>query len=330
MVALFLLGLGVFLLPFAFPTPPPIVTRFSSTVGFSPNGDGRRDLALIAVRLRQPSQVTLEVRDGDQNVVRSLARDVSRPRGRMRVRWYGRDDRGRVVPDGEYALALRVTSGRKNYRSSRRVVVDTHAPQARSMTVVSAALDGDGPGQCRLSLSTDEAGSALLEAAPARTPRRAVRRLGPRPVSADGTLRWAWDGRNSTGRPVRPGLYVLRARLADRPANRAALERTCWVGHVRGSTRPARPRPGDRVTVDLRAPDGSPLPPETPVALSVHRRAGTPGRTAGPVLGPRVGPGARGPAGDVAVTLPRRLGVEAVWLVAVTPEGRALIELGGG
>ncbi len=50
MLALFIVAIGVFVLPFAFPTPPPIVTRFQATQLFSPDGDGRRDVARIDVR----------------------------------------------------------------------------------------------------------------------------------------------------------------------------------------------------------------------------------------------------------------------------------------
>ncbi|MBY0397874.1 MAG: hypothetical protein K2X91_15585, partial [Thermoleophilia bacterium] len=53
MVVLFVVALGIFVLPFAFPTPPPIVTRFQATSLFSPNGDGRRDVARVNVRLSE-------------------------------------------------------------------------------------------------------------------------------------------------------------------------------------------------------------------------------------------------------------------------------------
>ena len=66
MLALFVVALGVFLLPFAFPTPPPIVTRFQATALFSPNDDGRRDGARINIRLHEPSRVTIEIlKDGE-------------------------------------------------------------------------------------------------------------------------------------------------------------------------------------------------------------------------------------------------------------------------
>ena len=71
-VALFVLALGVFVLPFAFPTPPPIVTRFQATSLFSPGDEGRGEHATISVRLNEPSAVTLEIQE-DGRTIRSLA-----------------------------------------------------------------------------------------------------------------------------------------------------------------------------------------------------------------------------------------------------------------
>jgi hypothetical protein len=55
MAALFVLALGTFVLPFAFPTPPPIVSRFQATRLFSPDGNGHRDQARINIRLHEAS-----------------------------------------------------------------------------------------------------------------------------------------------------------------------------------------------------------------------------------------------------------------------------------
>ena len=69
MLALFVIALGIFLLPFAFPTPPPIVTRFQATQLFSPNGDGRRDAARVNVRLHEPSRVTIAIQKEGEPIV---------------------------------------------------------------------------------------------------------------------------------------------------------------------------------------------------------------------------------------------------------------------
>jgi hypothetical protein len=328
MAALFVLAMFVFVLPFAFPTPPPIVGRFQATLLFSPDGDGRRDEAKVNVRLRQPSVVTIEIQK-DGKPVRRLLTGEARPTGWVREDFDGRDDAGRPLPDGTYAIKLRVRSGRKQFNTTRNIVIDTGAPRPALLAVASATLAGPGPGECRVTVRSRDAGSVVLEAR-AEGRREPLRRLGPRPVRADGTVRWNWDGTAAGGRPVPAGIYRIRASLFDAARNRVITARTCWVGRVAGDAIPGRPAPRDRVGVTLRRTDGTPLPASDIVGLVLRRRTAYPGRTDGDPLGPQVGPGARGPISTAAVTVPAGVNPAALWLVARTRDGIALIDLGGG
>lgn len=330
MLALFVVALGVFLLPFAFPTPPPIVTRFQATALFSPNDDGRRDAARINIRLHEPSRVTIEiVRDGTPVIV--LLDDIAKGKGFFSQKWDGVDALGRTLPDGTYAIKLGARGpGDKQFNKPRKIVIDTTPPRPAQMTVASATLSTAGPGECRLSFESRDPGSLVLEA------RRLdgtdpVRRLGARPVRAGEPVRWAWDGRDSTGQDAAPGPYVISAAVSDPARNRTTRERTCWVGNLAGTPSIGRPRPRDRVGVSLRTSAGAPLPPETPISLSLRRRTGTPGVTSGDPLGGQIGKAVRGRAGTVRIVLPARVNPAALWLVANTLDGRssALIDLGG-
>jgi hypothetical protein len=326
-VALFVLALGVFVLPFAFPTPPPIVTRFQATALFSPDGDGRREQATISVRLNEPSAVTIDIQK-DGETVRALAALAREPRGWVRAKWDGRDDAGRRVADGTYAIKLRARAGRKQFNTSRAIVVDTVAPRPATLTVESAALAGPGPGECRITFVSRDAGSVVIEA---RRPGQAepVRRLGPRPVRADQPLRWNWDGTRTGGGRVPPGLYRIRTALADPARNLVERVRTCWVGGLVGEPVPARVAPREQVGASLRRTDGDPVPGSTPVTLALYRRAGVPGETLGDPLGAQVGPGARGPVGRARVRVPAGINPGALWLLARTDDGlgAALIPL---
>jgi hypothetical protein len=325
-VVLGVLALVVFVLPFAYPTPPPIVTQFRATSLFSPNGDGRRDVAVVSVRMHEPGQVTLQLRDGEGNLVARLADNQARAKGSTPARWLGRDTRGNRVPDGTYALELRARAGRKEFNASRKVVVDTAGPGVDAVTVESAALVNVGRGQCRLSLVPRDDSAVTIEVAP-DVAAPAIRRLGRRPVEGGEALQWTWDGRVD-GKPVVAGLYVVRATLGDVPGNRVVRERSCWVGHIVGRAIPASAGPGDRVGVRLTGPGGTPLPPSTPVRLTLHRRTATPGQSLANPIGARVAGQARGPHGRVSVRLPRRLRPDALWLVAATASGRTIVPLG--
>ena len=330
MLALFVVALAVFLLPFAFPTPPPIVTRFQATALFSPNDDGRRDGARINVRLHDPSRVTIEIlKDGEQVV--ALLDDIPKLRGFFSTQWDGTDAMGRRVPDGTYAIKLRARSGDKRFNTTRNIVVDTAAPRPAEMTVVSATLADAGPGECRLTFTSRDPASLVLEA---RRPNGTdpVRRLGARPIRPGEPTRWTWNGRDANGEALAPGLYVISAILSDPARNRTTRERTCWVGYLAGTPSIARPAPRDRVGVTLRGTDGTALPGSTPVSLVLRRRTGTPGLTGSDPLGRQVGRGVRGRAGSVRITLPPGVNPQALWLVASTLDGRssALIDLRGG
>lgn len=328
-VALFVLALAVFVLPFAFPTPPPIVTRFNATLLFSPDGDGRREDAKVNVRLSEAATVNVEIqRDGE--TVRRLVTDRPARRGWVREDWDGRDDAGVRVPDGTYAIKLRARAGRKQFNTTRSIVVDTAAPRPASLEVVSATLGPPGPGECRVTFAAEDPGSVVLEALRegADDP---LRRLGPRPVRPGTPLRWRWDGRRTDGGQVPPGLYRVRASLFDAARNRVVRERTCWVGYLAGSPRPPVVAPRQRVGAVLRRTGGLRLETSATVTLALYRRTGVPGRSLGDPLGAQVGGGARGPVGRVRVRVPAGINPSALWLVARTDDGlaAALVPLRG-
>lgn len=325
LLVLFALGLAVFLAPFAFPTPPPIVTRFQATRTFSPNGDGTREIARIAVRLNEPSFVDVEIRDRDDRRWKGLIAE-NRRREIVELSWDGTDDAGAQVPDGRYVVRLRANAGRKQWKSSRAIVVDRQAPPLGTVTVASAALAGPGEGECRVAATALDRGMLTIEAAATTEGRPVVGRFGPESVTTGESLLWNWDGNGADGAPVPPGLYSINAVLADVPGNRSQLAGTCWVGHAIGTTIPPLPRLGTRIAVRLQTVAGEAIPATTPVTLEVYRRAGDPG-SAFTVLGRRVGARVRGPLGSVRLPLPRRIPAANLWVVATFDGGRALIPL---
>src|SRR5215208_7716642 len=59
-------------------------------------------IASITFSLRKPDRLTVQVVNGNGDVIRTLARSESRGRGTQTFPWNGRADSGRVVPDGTY------------------------------------------------------------------------------------------------------------------------------------------------------------------------------------------------------------------------------------
>jgi hypothetical protein len=324
MLVLFIVGLGVFLAPFAFPTPPPIVTGFQATRQFSPNADGSREIARIAVRLNEASVVTVEIQDRSGKRWKRLV-DAQRPKEMVRLAWDGTDDAGNPVPDGRYVVSLRARAGKKRWNASKVVVVDRIAPPLGNLEVQSAALAGPGDGECRVAATALDRGELSIEASPSAGA-APVARFGPKNVGAGETALWNWDGKRADGGPTPPGLYTIRATLMDVPRNRSEQSATCWVGHLIGTAIPPRPTLGARVGIRLQDTAGTAIRPSTPVSVTIARRVGDPG-SATRVVGPSVGARVKGPLGSVRIPLPRRIPPARLWLVVTTDGGRALIPL---
>ena len=114
---LVLVAFGVFVLPFAFTTPPPIITRFVATRSFTPGNDQGRSIATVAIRLSEPSNVSITIKDPASGAIVARLADGNRTvRARtLAVTWDGRDLDGRQVPDGAYAIDLEARAGRPEH-----------------------------------------------------------------------------------------------------------------------------------------------------------------------------------------------------------------------
>lgn len=324
---LFAIGVSVFFVPFAFPSPPPIVRGFQSTRLFSPNDDGARDVARISFRMNEPGQADVSIMDvGGTRTWRTLTTG-DQPAGIVRLSWDGRGDAGTPVADGQYVVSLRARSGRKQYKASRRMTLDRTPPPLGTVSVESAAIAGPGAGECRVAATALDRGSMALVAVPTDGKDVPVARLDRANVASGQTVLWDWDGRGADRKPVAAGLYLIRAALADRAKNTATRAATCWVGHAVGRAIPPAPRLGTKPRVRLTRLDGTSVPPGTRVTIEVVRRLGEPGGTSVAVVGPRVGARVSGPLQTTRVPLPRRIPVDRLWIVATTENARALIPL---
>ena len=312
-IVLMCVAFGVFILPFAFTTPPPIITRFVATRAFSPGTPDGRGVARVAIRLSEPSDVTITLRNRDGTTIATLA-DGSR----MSVRtfsadWDGTDSRHHIVPDGDYTVNLEAHAGEKKFSKSRRIVVDTTVPDPE-VAVAS------GPAGC-VTTATNPGEPTRVTVAAMDT---GVEK-GPLALSTTGTLTWAWNGHDSSGDPVRPGIVPIRITTADASGNTVVSTLTCWVSHLTARAVPSTPSSGSAVGVIV--PGGA----DTEVTLSLRVRLGPLGGPATqPVVGSSVVYRVRGPAGRTRITIPASINPRGLWLLVSTDDGHeALIELGG-
>jgi len=82
-----------------------ITNIYKTDTVFSPNGDGVKDTAELHYRVLEPVHLEFYVLDGADNLIRTFLRDYAAP-AEDRITWDGRDENGRIVPDGEYRIRV--------------------------------------------------------------------------------------------------------------------------------------------------------------------------------------------------------------------------------
>jgi hypothetical protein len=129
----------------ALKTEVPVVLRFAANPRhISPNDDHVRDVTRIGFDLHTRATISFSVIDSDGDVVRTLFKNRHLPGdSHDRFSWDGRDDDGRVVPDGSYRMrVIRKDQGRV-LDSIKKVVVDTVKPR---VAIASATPNVISPG----------------------------------------------------------------------------------------------------------------------------------------------------------------------------------------
>lgn len=207
---------AAFLLAGLLKSQPSEIELLKRNLFFSPNGDGERDREKLVFKLDESETVAVDIVDADGARVRRVRDELRiRPGRRTRVVWDGRDDDGRLAPDGEYRMRLILDKGR-SLLAPRFFLLDTEAPEPRVL------VDEDTP--------IVQPGSPVdftvegLEPGPA--PAFTVLRTDLSPPAEVRTFQgeagrtsYTWDGRASIGTPARPGTYLIQVTAYDRALN---------------------------------------------------------------------------------------------------------------
>src|SRR6185503_4027468 len=255
---------GAFFVTTRLKRSPAVIERLTFIRHFSPNGDDRREEVVFSVRLRRRDDVTVQVVNRDDDLVRSLAEDRSvRAHRTYRFRWDGRTESGTRARDGEYHLRLGLRRQGRTVTSPRKVFLDTRPPRVvvRSVTPDVISPDGIDGGERAVARFTGPTRTPelLVYRTDLPRPRLVARRPGER-----GSERVIWDGLVGLGamRGRAPtGSYALVVRARDA------------AGNVGPRIPPRRGRlPGNPgVTVRYLAARGplTPVAPGSPVRFSV-------------------------------------------------------------
>jgi hypothetical protein len=186
---------------------------------FSPVCDCDRERARISFRLREDDRLDVAILDGDE-VVRTIERGRSYPQGRVSIGWDGRDDAGRVLPEGDYLPRIHLRDARQTITLPNPIRVDVTPPAIQDVSIRPRVFSPDGDGRA------DRVVVRFKSSEPARgmifvNHRRRVLTRFYRDEQ-----QMTWNGR-AGGRSMRPGTYPVAVSAVDQAGNRA--ERTVPV-----------------------------------------------------------------------------------------------------
>ena len=229
----------------------PLVIRFAAgPTDISPNGDGFRDSSKLGFDLSEPADVTFAIADEEGHEVRRLVdKRVLAGDAKHRFTWNGRDDEGRIVPDGSYTMRVVRRAEGRVINSIKKVDVDTRPPAVAITSarpgVIAPGLPGQAPRvRIRYRGPRNEAPEFRIFRTDDGPPRVVARFRGGPGRSA------VWHG-TTRGRTAGEGSYAFTVTVRDRAGNRAVAPADIPT--------PARARRGTGVQVrkfDLRGPLG--------------------------------------------------------------------------
>jgi hypothetical protein len=177
--------------------------------------------AAIGFLLRKPDRLTVQIVNGNGDVIRTLARSKPAGRGTQTFYWNGRDDSGRIVPDGIYKPRVHLARERRTIALPNSIRMDATPPLIKLVSVTPPVFSPDGDFQhdfVRIRYLTSEKAQAILYVDGDRrtTVHRRVRA---------GKLDWG----GKTARGLRPGPHRLRLRALDFAGNLSSPTRAVVV-----------------------------------------------------------------------------------------------------
>ena len=123
---------------------PPPIKKTRVTKHFSPTCGCSTSKARIAFSLRRNEQITLSIIGPGGKEVRQLIGSEDRPSGPLHVDWNGRDDSGRLVPDGKYTVRVHLANERLEIPLPNVIQLDSQPSKLSSISLSSHTISPDG------------------------------------------------------------------------------------------------------------------------------------------------------------------------------------------
>jgi hypothetical protein len=203
--------------------------------------------AMISFRLRRADRLKLSLLDDDGREIRTLVSGERAARGPHEFLWNGRDDDGRLVPEGRYRPKVELGRADRTIVLPNPISVDVTAPVVKVVSVRPHTIspDGDGRGDIvRIRYRANERGRGMLFV-------NGRLRVVSRSQRQGGVLQWV-GGAGGAGK-LPPGRYVLAVQARDLAGN---LSRRVSAGvlplrYIRLEETRISAAPGERVGIGI-------------------------------------------------------------------------------
>lgn len=103
--------------------------------------------ARIGFRLRREESITLDIADSSGTIIRRGVGVGVFGQAFHTFAWDGRDDSGRVVPDGAYTAELTLEDEQRTFEFPEEIRVDSTPPTIEDVRIRHAAFSPDGDGR---------------------------------------------------------------------------------------------------------------------------------------------------------------------------------------
>jgi hypothetical protein len=300
----------------------PVVRHVTLPRYISPNGDGRKDRAVIKFGLpKADDRVTVSITDANGDEVRRLA-ERRLGKGPHRFVWNGHDGSGSIPPDGFYYLRVVLAGQGRGTITRRGIQLVTAKPRPKLLSVSPTRLHIGGRESTTLHFKGPSNPAPVFSVY--RTdagPPRLVQRF----AGALGSNEGSWDGR-IRGRPAPPGTYAFAVTVENR-------------GLVAGSSprrlppSPASAPPNTGVTIGglVASAPLAPVPAGSAADITVGGATGRVRFVLSPLGGGRPLRRGVGQAPVLRVAVPRtaRTGVYVVRLAATVGTARVPVPVRG-
>ncbi len=209
---------------------PKIYGLMPDDPAISPNGDGVNDEVTVGFTISQQATWTLEIRDAAGQLV---CHDGGEGKVIQTV-WDGRDDDGRLLPDGAYTLQVDATSAAGVARPATATVrLDTAPPHLESADVTPDPFSPNDDGQsdvAQISYTPAEAVQARVSVVDGDG--KALRRLTSWTWVTASAQKAKWDGRILSGGKLTPapeGAATVQVEIRDAAGNTTAVRRKVTI-----------------------------------------------------------------------------------------------------